>query len=82
MDVKQTIGIGFLCIVVGVLSCWIPYVRQSLGYVFWGGVALLLLVAGVLFVFMGVVQVREDRANAEKERREAEQKAMMAASES
>jgi hypothetical protein len=44
-----------------------------------GLVALLLLLAGVLFVILGAVQTREDRANALKDQAEAQQQAGMAA---
>ncbi|NUQ00294.1 MAG: hypothetical protein HUU35_10620 [Armatimonadetes bacterium] len=77
MDAKQTLGIGVALIVVGVILAVL--FRVQVGIVLAGAIALLLLLAGLVMVLMGFVQVKEDRLTSEREREEAANRAAMAA---
>ncbi len=79
MDAKKTMILGAVFLLVGIVMLSFPGWRHAAVVVLGGAVALLLLLAGALFVFMGFVQAKEDRANTEKERQEAARRAAMAA---
>lgn len=81
MNVNQTLIVGALALVIGVGLCLIAPVRAAAGVVLLGCIALLLLCAGVLFIFMGYIQVREDRDAATKDERAEARRGMMTASE-
>lgn len=77
MDAKQTLGIGLGVLLFGVI--WTIGFRHQVAAVLLGGIGLLTLAIGVLFVMMGYFQVREDRGNLLREKAEAEKAATMAA---
>lgn len=77
MDAKKTVGFGVGALVLGIL--WAAWQRAAVVTVLSGSIGLILLLLGILFVLMGLVQVREERAADEKERAEARQQADMAA---
>ncbi len=77
MDAKQTLGIGAGVLLFGVL--WTIAFRHQVLAVLLGGLGLLALAIGILFVAMGYAQVREDRGNLLREKAEAEKAAAMAA---
>ncbi len=77
MDAKKTVGFGVGFLVVGIL--WAAWQKAAVVTVLSGSIGLVLLLLGILFVLMGLVQVREERAADEKERAEARQQADMAA---
>ena len=78
MDAKMEMVLGAAAIVLG-LACLIPHGwRESFFIVVGGLIALVLLLLGALFVFMGFIQAKEDRANRQKEQQDAERRAAMA----
>ena len=78
MDAKKTLGIGLVALLVGLVWAW--KARWAVAIVLGGGFALVVLLAGVLFTLMGYLQVKEDRARAAQEARDAAQQAAQAAS--
>ncbi|MBI5835504.1 MAG: hypothetical protein HZB16_24640 [Armatimonadetes bacterium] len=79
MDSKKTLWSGAGLLVVGLLLCmWQKHnVMQLLG----GLIALVLLLAGCLFVFMGVLEAKEDAATRAKDVADAAKADEMAAKE-
>ncbi|MCC7495208.1 MAG: hypothetical protein IT204_22865 [Fimbriimonadaceae bacterium] len=65
MDAKRTILIGAGLLLVGLIWAWAA--KHAVLLVLAGLIGLLLLLAAVMMLFIGVVQVREDRALAAKE---------------
>ena len=79
MDSKKTMVVGAVAIVAGLALglWWKPYVLQLLA----GLIALALLGAGALFVFMGLLEAKEDAATRAKDAAEAVKADEMAAKE-
>lgn len=80
MDTKVSMLIGAVCVVAAILLCFSSYVWQCVTSVFCGGFVLLVLGGGVLFIVMGIAQVREDEATRQKDEEDARRREQMAAS--
>lgn len=76
-SVKQTLGAGAGMLLVGLLL--LAWLDQQVKMVLGGAITILLLLLGVVFVWMGLVSLREERENERKEKAEAERQEAMAA---
>ncbi len=79
MNAKNTLWIGLGLLALGLVL--FSLLKSQVLVVFTGGLTLLLLLVGLMFIAMGIVQVREERDNERKEAEEAARGAQMTASE-
>ena len=79
MNAKNTLWIGLGLLLLGIVL--FSLLKSQVLVVFTGGLTLLLLAVGLMFIAMGIVQVREARDNERKEAEEAARGAQMTASE-
>lgn len=80
MNVKQMLIGGVAALAVGLVLLAVLF--EPVKIVVGGAVTIIVLLLGIMFIWMGVIQVSEDRANERKEAEEAERAKAMAAGES